>query len=307
MIETTRLTGVLCPVVMPFKADLSVDFTRFKNHCLWLLSHDVGLAIFGTNSEANSLSCGEKIGLLQKLIHNGVPSNRLMPGTGCVALTDSVKLTKMAVGLGCAGVLMLPPFFYKGVSDAGLFRSYAEIIDRVDSHNLRVYLYNIPQLSGIQITENLVEMLIKAYPETVVGLKDSSGDWNYARTMIENYASSGFDVFPASETYLSQAVSIGGKGCISATVNANPGAIAELFNKLRHSGGEEEQARVNTLRKIFEQYPMIAALKATIAYFTNDPGWIRVRPPLEQCTTAQSTSLVNQLIGEGFKMEGLTR
>ncbi|HEU4879605.1 MAG TPA: dihydrodipicolinate synthase family protein, partial [Gemmatimonadaceae bacterium] len=172
-----RITGVLSPVVTPFKADLSPDPERLARHCRWLLSNNVGLAVFGTNSEANSLGVDEKIDLLDHLVSSDVDPARMMPGTGCCALTDSARLTAHAVKLGCAGVLMLPPFYYKGVSDEGLFRNFAEIIERVGDMRLRIYLYNIPPVSQVAITLPLIARLLKAYPGIIAGAKDSSGDW----------------------------------------------------------------------------------------------------------------------------------
>ncbi|MEX2145548.1 MAG: dihydrodipicolinate synthase family protein, partial [Candidatus Rokuibacteriota bacterium] len=179
-----RITGVLSPVVTPFKADLTPDAERFIRQCRWLLSQNVGLAVFGTNSEANSLSTDEKMELLDRLVAAGLDAARMMPGTGCCALTDSVRLTAHAVKLGCGGTLMLPPFYYKGVSDDGLFRNFAEIIERVGDAALRIYLYHIPPVSQVPITLGLIERLLKAYPGTIAGAKDSSGDWNNTKAML---------------------------------------------------------------------------------------------------------------------------
>ncbi len=144
--------GVLSPVVTPFTADLRPDAARLVRHCRWLLDNDVGLAVFGTNSEANSLGVAEKLGLLDALVEAGIPAARMMPGTGTCALPDTVELTRHAVALGCGGVLMLPPFYYKGVSDDGLFASYAEVIERVGDARLRIYLYHIPAVSQVPIS-----------------------------------------------------------------------------------------------------------------------------------------------------------
>ena len=156
MTEVSRVRGVLSPVVTPFDRDLRPDGQRLARHCRWLLDNNVGLAIFGTNSEANSLSVAEKMALLDTLVEASVPTGRMMPGTGCCSLSDSVELTRHAVGLGCAGVLMLPPFYYKGVADEGLYRNFAEVIERVGDERLRIYLYHIPQISGAPITFGLI-------------------------------------------------------------------------------------------------------------------------------------------------------
>ena len=300
-----RITGVLSPVVTPFKADLSPDPERFVRQCRWLLSQEVGLAVFGTNSEANSLSTDEKVDLLDRLVVAGVDPARMMPGTGCCALTDSVRLTAHAMKLGCGGALMLPPFYYKGVSDDGLFRNFAEIIERVGDRRLRIYLYHIPPVSQVAITLPLIERLLKAYPGIVAGAKDSSGDWNNTKAYIDSFAKEGFDVFPGSETFLLQGMRAGGLGCISATANVNPGAIARLFATWRAADADKQQERLNEIRGIFARNPMIPALKAAIAHYGGDAAWATVRPPLVELTQEQKASLAADLDQAGFAMPGL--
>src|SRR5258707_4463681 len=196
------MKGVLSPVVTPFKADLSPDRERFVRQCRWLLSQDVGLAVFGTNSEANSLSTDEKVELLDRLVAGGIDPARLMPGTGCCALTDSVRLTAHAMKLGAGGGLMLPALYYQGVSDDGLFRSFAEVIERVGDRRLRLYAYPIPPVSQVPITLGRIERLLKAYPGIVAGVKDSSGDWSNTKAMLDAFAAGGFDVFAGSGNFL---------------------------------------------------------------------------------------------------------
>jgi 4-hydroxy-tetrahydrodipicolinate synthase len=300
-----RITGVLAPVVTPFKSDLSPDAERLTGHCRWLLANDVGLAVFGTNSEANSLAADEKIELLDTLVSYGIDPTRMMPGTGCCALTDSVRLTAHATKLGCSGVLMLPPFYYKGVSDEGLFRNFAEIIERVGDPGLQIYLYNIPPVSQIPITVALIERLLKAYPGTIAGAKDSSGDWTNTRAYLDNFAAQGFDVFPGAETFLLQGMRNGAVGCISATANVNPAAIARLFATWESADADAQQARLDVIRGIFARYPMIPALKGAISHYGRDASWGKVRPPLVELTSDQNASLISDLDNAGFKMPGL--
>jgi 4-hydroxy-tetrahydrodipicolinate synthase len=304
-LDTKRMTGVFSPVVTPFKPDLSPDGERLVKQCRWLLSNNVGLAVFGTNSEANSMSVDEKIELLDQLVSSGVDPSRMMPGTGCCAITDSVRLTSHAVKLGCGGVLMLPPFYYKGVSDEGLFRSFAEVVERVGDARLRIYLYNIPPVSQVAITVPLIERLVKAYPGIIAGAKDSSGDWNNTKAYLDNFAGQGFDVFPGAETFLLQGMRNGGAGCISATANVNPKAIAHLFATWQSADADDQQMKLDQVRKIFARYPMIPALKAAIAHYSATASWMTVRPPLVELTSEQNASLVRELDGVGFSMAGL--
>ena len=306
MTQSKRIKGVLAPVVTPFNADLSPDPERLIAHCRWLLSQHCGLAVFGTNSEANSLSVNERMALLDALAAADLDTTRMMPGTGCCALTDSVRLTEQAVKLGCAGVLMLPPFYYKGVSDDGLYRNYAEIIERVGDSRLRIYLYHIPPVAVVGISPRLVERLRKAYPSAIAGMKDSSGDWNNTKTMLDAFAKSGFDVFAGSESFLLANMRNGGAGCISATANVNPAAIHKLWAEWQSNTADDQQAALNIVRDAFgKKYTMIPALKQAIAHFGDDPQWAMVRPPLDPLTKEQAASLISELKQIGFTMPGL--
>jgi len=301
-----RIEGVLSPVVTPFKRDLSPDADRFVKHCRWLMkSGCAGLAVFGTNSEANSMSVEEKLELLDALVKGGVPAAALMPGTGHCALTDSVKMTREAVRLGCGGVLMLPPFYYKGVSDEGLFRNFSEIIERVGDERLRLYLYHIPPVSNVAISLDLIDRLLSRYPGIVAGAKDSSGDWNNTKAMLDRFKDRSFDVFPGSEVFLLDGLRAGGKGCITATGNVNPGAINEVFMNWRSTDADKLQAGITATRKIVQKVPMIPALKAITAHFGNDPAWRTVRPPLTELTPAQDKQVITELKAAGFSMPGL--
>ncbi len=302
-----RISGVLSPVVTPFNDDLRPDAERFVRHCRWLVANNVGLAVFGTNSEANSLSVDERMELLETLVGSGIDPARMMPGTGCCALTDSVRLTAHAVKLGCAGVLMLPPFYYKGVSDEGLFRNFAEIVERVGDARLKIYLYHIPPVSQVPITLTLIERLLEAYPESIAGVKDSSGDWSNTKAMLDRFASSGFDVFAGSETFLLANLRNGGKGCISATANVNPAAIHDLYARWNTEGAQTLQERLDAVRLVFQKVPMIPALKAAVAHWSSDPGWARVRPPLVELGAEQSSALIADLEARDFSMPGLER
>lgn len=300
---TNRLRGILAPVVTPFDAELKPDAKRFVQHCQWLVSQKVGLAFFGTNSEANSLSVNERIALLEALVSSGVDPAKMMPGTGCCALTDSVELTRRAVDAGCAGVLMLPPFFYKAVSEDGLFRSYSEIIQRVGNSRLRIYLYHIPPVAQISISAGLIERLLKAYPGIVAGIKDSSGDWNNTEMLLKNFQSESFDVFCGSEVFLLQNMRGGGAGSITATGNVNPSMIHDLYLNWQQSDADQRQAKITEIRRTFELIPLIPSMKSVIAWKRNDPQWAEVRPPLMSAPKDKAEQLRIKLDEVGFKMQ----
>jgi 4-hydroxy-tetrahydrodipicolinate synthase len=313
--STQRIRGVLAPVVTPFKADLTPDCERFIGHCQWLLSQNCGLAVFGTNSEANSMAAEERLTLLDALVAAGIEPSRMMPGTGCCSITETVKLTTHAVKHGCAGVLMLPPFYYKDVSEEGLYRYFSEVVQRVGDTRLKIYLYHIPPVAIVGITPKLVERLLKAYPKAIAGLKDSSGDWNNTKTFLDAFAVragravSGFDVFVGSESFLLANMRNGGVGTISATANVNPAAIHKLYRQWNTAddadNADQQQSKLNVVREVFgsSKFPsMIAALKEAIAIYRNDPEWTRVRPPLVELTKEQAKLLAAELKTIGFAM-----
>ncbi|GAB7544523.1 dihydrodipicolinate synthase family protein [Cupriavidus sp. 8B] len=300
-----RLRGVLAPVLTPFTANLDPDWPAFFNHCQWLLENGASLAIFGTNSEAASLSVDERIALTDRLLEAGIPGPRLMPGTGSCALSDTVRLTRHAVENGAGGVLVLPPFYFKGVSDDGLYAYYAELIERVGDARLAIYLYHIPQLTQVPISLSLIERLLKQYPQAIAGAKDSSGDWENSRAMIEQFSGEGFDVFPASESLLSRALPIGGAGCISATVNINPRGIQALYEALT-SGNERDasalQGEVDKVRRIYQSTAMIPAMKYTLAAALGHSSWATVRPPLVPMARKDGAALLARLDLASFSL-----
>ena len=260
--SSQRIHGVLAPVVTPFKADLAPDPERFVKHCQWLLSQNCGLAPFGTTSEANSMSKDERMSLLDALVAADIDPSRVMPGAGCCSITETVEVTAHAVRHGCAGVLMLPPFYYKDVTEEGLYRYFSEVVQRVGDARLRIYLYHIPPVAVVGITPNLVERLLKAYPSATAGMKDSSGDWDNTKTFLDAFAGescqsgSDFDMFVGSESFLLANMRNGGAGTISATANVNPAAINALYQSAKsqapnpkHEGNSKHQkSRSNPLR-----------------------------------------------------------
>jgi 4-hydroxy-tetrahydrodipicolinate synthase len=302
--NSLKFSGILSPVLTPFTKDLKPDSRRLVKLCRWLSSQNVALVLFGTTSEANSLSLEEKISLLNDLIDAEINPSLLMPGTGCCSLTETVQLTSHAVKLGCKGNLMLPPFFYKDINDDGLFRSYAETIERVGDSALKIYLYHIPPVSGVNISLDLIERLVIRYPNTIVGVKDSSGNWENTQSILERQWDD-FRVFAGSEYFLLQTMRAGGAGCISATANINPNAIYNLYKKWKSNQADDLQKQLNQVRATLESYPMIPALKSVVSYYSNHPDWTIVRPPFISLEKETQKELIQKLKSLGFAMPNL--
>lgn len=277
-----QLPRVLAPVVTPFTQDLEIDTPRFLAHCDQLVQSGAGLTLFGTNSEANSLALSERAGLLDAVLAHGVPTKLLMVGTGTCSIPETVDLTKESVQAGCPRVLILPTFFYKNQTTSGVVAYFSEVIERVADERLRIYLYNIPSLSGVSISIEVVRQLADRYPTAIAGLKDSSGDWATTQALLQEAVERGMDVYVGSERFLLQTLAAGGRGCISATANVNTRAIVDLANDPESADADDKQRGVAAMRAAFESSgPLIQVVKANLALRYGHDGWRRVRPPLQ--------------------------
>ena len=294
--------GIWSPVLTPLRDDLSIDHHRFVGHARWLLERGChGLAVFGTTSEANSFSVAERIALLDAALDAGLPADRLMIGTGCCALSDSLALSRHAVASGCHRLLMLPPFYYKAISDEGLSLSYARIIEGVGSSDVRLFFYHFPKLSGVPITVGLIERVRERFPEVVAGVKDSSGDWAHTRALIERFDD--LAIFPGTESLLLDGLRAGGAGCITATANVNVAAIRRVFDAWCDDGAgiEALDRSIKSIRRTIEAHPMVPALKHLTADHRHDPAWRTVRPPLLSLSESAGAAVAAALEGEGFQ------
>jgi 4-hydroxy-tetrahydrodipicolinate synthase len=297
------IAGVWCPVLTPVDQDLRPDAPRFALHARWLLHEGChGLVVFGTTGEANSFSVEERTKFLDATLETDLPRDRMLVGTGCCALTDTVRLTRHALSHGVAGVLALPPFYYKNLTDEALFNSFDQVIQRVGDTRFKLFLYHFPSLSGVPITPGLLERLSTAYPGILAGVKDSSGDWNNTRLLIERFPE--LAIFPGAETLLLPALQAGGAGCISASCNVNARQIRGLYDSFNAgiSGIEEQQDQLNAVRKVLQLRPMIPVMKHLIADERHDPAWRRVRPPLLPLPDAEASALASELRALGWRM-----
>lgn len=300
-IKSLAAHGVWSPVLVPVRHDLSIDSERFLAHAHWLLAQGChGLALFGTTSEANSFSVPERKALVERVVEGGIAPERLMVGTGCCALTDSVELTRHALDAGCRRVLMLPPFYYKGMSDEGLFRSFAEVIERVGEPALAVFLYHFPRLSGVPVTEGLIALLDDKFPEVVAGVKDSSGDWSNTRMMLDRFPH--LAIFPGSEVFLLDGLRSGGAGCITATSNVNAAGARAIFDAWSDGSdtADSMQEAATAVRRAIDRHPGIPAQKYLIAHYGNDPAWRAVRPPMTALTDDAGRDLLDGLADTAF-------
>ena len=288
-LHVDSLHGVWAASLTPLTPDFAPDTDRLHRHVEWLFGQGChGVVLFGTTGEANSFSVSERRQLLDGLAERGVDRSRLMVGTGCTSHGDTVELTRHATDLGVRGVLMLPPFYYKSVSDEGLFAYFSRVFEAVGSDALRVVLYHFPRMAGVGFSVSLVQKLKTAFPEAVAGIKDSSGDTDNLTVFIRDLE--GVAVFSGSEALLSYALDEGGAGCVSATANVTSRLVRAVYE------GEKASAdRMIRTRKALEAVPSVPSLKHILADVTGEEAWRTVRAPLSRLTPALESRLAQIL------------
>ncbi len=281
---------VIAAAATPFLEDLRVDGPRVVSHAKWLLANGCdGLVMFGSTGESASLTLAERHSIVNELGAAGIAPSALLIGAGCCAIEDTVDLTRMAIAAGCAGALVHPPFFFKGVSDEGVENFYCRLIDTVADARLRLYLYHYPQTVGVGVSPELTARLLKRYPAIIAGYKDSSGD--FANTMAITRAFPTLDVFVATEARYLEFRESGGAGCVSATANVQSAAIRRLETALGTPAAAGLQAQVAALRKLLEGARGISNVKAMLAQIHSSAGWMRTRPPLLGLTSDEARAL----------------
>ncbi|BBK43079.1 dihydrodipicolinate synthase family protein [Allostella vacuolata] len=290
-----RPQGVYAAVLTPLDANLEPNVKAFVAHSRWLLANGCdGLAPLGTTGEANSLSVDHRLKLIEASAEAGLPGDRTIFGTGSCSLADAVRVSRAAVSSGAAGVLLLPPFYYKNADEDGLFAFFSEIAQRVGDPRLRMYLYHFPQQAVIPITLSLVERLKKAYPgDTIAGLKDSSGNWDNTRSFIETFP--GFGVFSGSEQFLLANLRAGSVGCISATTNVTGPLAQKVYQAWQGPDADRLQAELTETRLTLQAYPPIAGLKSVMRRITGEKGWANILPPNKPLSAAQEAELLGKL------------
>ncbi len=284
--------GVLSPILTPLTSNYRVDVDLLVNHAHKVLNDGcVGIVPFGTTGEALSVGREERIASLEALVKSDIDPSKLLVGTGQTNLDDTLILTRHAVEMNSAGVLVLPPFYYKNPSEEGLYKYFASLIDRINDDRLRVFLYHIPQVAGVGFPISVVQKLFQNFPKVVAGIKDSSGNWENTKLLLEI---EGLDVYPGSERTLLDALSRNSRGCITATANvAAPmlNSMIAFYQNQQAEKANQVHSVVMKFREVLEKYPPIAALKSIKEMQDNEKKWNTVFPPLEPLLDHESLEI----------------
>jgi 4-hydroxy-tetrahydrodipicolinate synthase len=287
--------GIWPALLTPLNADLSIDHGRLAAHCKHLLANGCGgVTPFGTTGEGPSFSMAERKHTLDQLIKNSVPAAQIMVSTSCAALPETLALTRHAVSAGAHGCLMLPPFFIKGVTDEGIIDCYRYVIDGMADagllDRLGLYLYHIPQVSGVGLSHHVISLLKKMYPDTILGIKDSQCDTAHSIALADAFMTE-LTVYVGYEPDLPELGRRGSTGAISGLANFMPRLVNRLVMQPEAPTTPTERDRVLDLLKQLESYSLVPALKGIMAAQTGEEAWLRVRAPLVALTTDQFEAL----------------
>ncbi len=302
MMKNALYGGINAAVLTAMNEDLSVDLDRMAAHAKWLLANGCnGLGVLGTTGEANSLGVAERLEMLDGLVKRGIPAAKMMPGTGTPALPDTVTLTKKAKEIGCPGVLVLPPFFYKNPSDEGLYAYFSELVARTKGETA-IYLYHFPQQSAVPFSLDLLDRLITAFPGVIRGMKDSSGDLNNQLAVLERFAPRGFELYTGGDDLLQTVLKKGAAGCITAAANINCGSGRVVYANPDAPSADAAHQVLAATRKAVTRFNLIASLKAVVARNTGNAAWNNIRPPHLKLTEAQQAQLFADIDASGVQL-----
>jgi 4-hydroxy-tetrahydrodipicolinate synthase len=300
---TRLIHGLWCATLTPVDGEGRIDNARFAAHAHSLFAQGVeGIAPFGTTGEGQSFSVDERRAGLEGLLAAGVPGGRIVAGTGCASLSETIALSRHAANAGCIACLVLPPFFWKDVTDDGLFAWYARLIEGVADPRLRVFLYHLPQVSAVPLSVDLVARLAAAFPGVVAGIKDSEGNWENTQALLARVPQ--LTVVIGHEPHLPRLMRAGGAGTICGVSNVYPGLVRALLSPGVTAQDEE---RIAQFIEIAFTQPFLAGFKSMVADRTGDPGWRNVRPPLMALTEAQRGALRSALERAGFPTASAAR
>ena len=278
--------GIWPAMLTPLDEALNIDHAKLAAHAQSLLRAGCGGGtMFGTTGEGPSFSVRERKEALEQLIASGFPADRIMVSTSCAALVETTELTQHAVDLGVHGCLVLPPFFFKGVSDEGIFNGYVQVIESINRSDWRLYLYHIPQVIGVSLSHEVIQQLINKYPKIIVGIKDSACDRAHSVGLAKAFMPP-LTVYVGFEPDLTTMGPLGSTGAISGLANFMPRVVHRMVLTSKEPQTVNDAKRVDDMLALLKPYSLMPALKGVMAALSHDDSWLRVRSPLVALTPA---------------------
>ena len=282
------MQGVIAAVPTPINTEGEILTDMFVSHCQWALDNGCdGLNILGSTGEANSFNSATRIQVMQSAA-SALDISRLMVGTGTPSLAETITLTRAADDMGFGVALVLPPYYYKPLTDDELFGWYEQLHIALGARNIAIYFYNFPQMTGLEIPVSVIKRLHDAWPDRFKGIKDSSGHLPYCRELAKSLPD--LAVFPSSEVALAEAHQSGFAGCISATTNQTGALSASLWVNRRDPDLELVE-QISALRTAIAGQSLIPSIKYLVACRTGHVEWEHLLPPFQSLPEFRKTEL----------------
>lgn len=279
------ITGLWAAATTPSDAEGRIDHNATGRHAQRLIRSGCdGLVLFGSCGEGPSFSIAERLATAEAVLRSGVEASRLGMGTGCPAIADTVALTKGMLALGITRTLLLPPYYFAGVSPEGIEDAFAAVLDGVADTRLSACLYHIPQVCGVGVPAAVLGRLRARYGATVSGVKDSSGD--FAAFLAFRAEAPDVASLVGAEVLIGRAIAAGGKGTICGMANLVPTLVRRLFHDASAQAAIEQAC---------QSIDSIQTLKAAVAAVTGEPIWRNVRPPLRAADAATGARIATML------------
>jgi len=287
--------GIWPALLTPLDAQLNIDHAKLAAHALSLISAGCGgVTLFGTTGEGPSFSLQERKDALDKMIANGVPAERIIVSTSCAAIVETLELTRHAVDRHVHGCLVLPPFFFKGISDEGILNGYVQIIEGVNRPDWRLYLYHIPQVIGVALPHGVIAQLLQRYPGIIAGIKDSGCDQAHSVALAKAFMPP-ITVYVGFEPDLTTMGPLGSTGAISGLANFMPRVVHRMVLESTAPGTAHDAQRIQAILDLLKPHALMPALKSVMASLHNDPTWLRVRAPLVAMTAEAHAAFAQEV------------
>jgi 4-hydroxy-tetrahydrodipicolinate synthase len=283
--ESSIRFGLSCALALPLNNDGSIDYRLLATHARSCL--DAGcssVTVFGTTGEGASVSLGERAKMLGALLSAEIdPRTKIIGGIASASIGDAVEQIRILKDSGCGRILLAPPFYFKGVSQEGLYDWFARVLEGIPQSGLGVILYHIPSVTQVPLSVDLVSRLRTAFPGVIAGVKDSGGDWAFTESLLRAHAD--LSILIGDERHLAAAVRIGASGAISGLANLFPPVLLPLVER------GKDDSRITDLITAILKYPVTPAVKTLISHRSKDTRWLKVRPPLVQLSEQEVKEL----------------
>ncbi|ASV86835.1 dihydrodipicolinate synthase [Ochrobactrum quorumnocens] len=276
--------GLSAALTTPFDADGKIDVSRALKHARARLDSGCSsVTLFGTTGEGSSIADAERAVLLDSFIAQGFAASNIVVGVMENSVADAVLQSADALRRDCKAILLAPPSYFKNLSDGGLFNWFSAVFKGLGDDARSIILYNIPSVTAVELSVDLISRLRAAFGGIITGVKDSSGTWAYTEKLLA--AHKDIAILIGDERDLAAGVRLGGQGAISGMANLFPDRLLRMVNE-----GQDDAELVSAVQQLLN-YPVTPAVKAMVARHTGDMEWRRVRAPLVSLNDADFNAI----------------